>query len=57
MAQNPDGTVVLKEPGEVAQNPAGSGTGIVRPPAAKSSVSAPKVVRTKGRGPVSKNAR
>lgn len=56
MARNADGTVVIRTPGKVATTPSGSGTGQVKPPAAKSSVSAPRVVPTPGRGPVARNA-
>ncbi len=47
-----ENTATLKTTGKVAATPSGSGTGQVKPPAAKSSVAAPKVVPTKGRGPV-----
>ena len=58
MARNADGTVTVKTPGKVAQTPkSGTGTGQVKPPAAKSSVAGPKVVPTKGRTVVPKNAR
>jgi hypothetical protein len=54
MARNADGTVVIRTPGKIAQTPSGSGTGQVKPPAAKSSESGPKVVPTPGRGPVAR---
>lgn len=58
MAVNADGTVTVKTPGKVAQTPSsGSGTGQVKPVAAKSSKAGPKVVPTKGRGAGSKTAR
>lgn len=49
---NADGSVTLKTTGKVAQRGTGSGTGQVRPVAAKSSVRGPKVVATRGRGAV-----
>lgn len=58
MAKNSDGTVTVKTPGKLAQNPkSGTGTGQVKPPAAKSSVSGSKVQGIKGRTVVPKNAR
>lgn len=54
---NTDGTVTMKDPGEVAQNPSsGSGTGQIMPVAAKKSAAGPKVVRTKGRGAAGRSA-
>lgn len=56
MARNADGTVVIKTPGKLATTPSGSGTGQVKPPAAKSSASGSKVIPVAGRGPVARNA-
>lgn len=54
MAQNSDGSVTLKTTGKVATDPSGTGTGQVKPPAAKSSEKSPKVVPVKGRGATSR---
>ena len=56
MALNPDGTATIKTTGKVAATPVGSGTGIVRTTAAKSSVKGPKVVRVRGRGATGRSA-
>lgn len=57
MATNADGTVTTKTTGKVASTPSGSGTGIVRPVAAKSSTRGTMVVKTPGRGAVGRSAR
>lgn len=57
MAKNEDGTVTVKTPGKVASTPSGSGTGQVKPVAAKGHKPGPRVVPQKGRGPVPRSAR
>lgn len=57
MATNSDGTVVVKTPGKLAAVPKTSGdTGITKPTTARSTASGPKIVPTKGRGPVARSA-
>lgn len=55
--KNPDGTVTVKTPGKVASTPSGSGTGQVRPPAAKTSTKTSVVTKQPGRGPAPRSVR
>ncbi len=56
MARNSDGTVTVKTPGKLASTPRGSGTGIVKTTAAKSSTKTTVVRKLPGRGPVGRSA-
>lgn len=56
MPRNSDGTVTVKTPRKVASTPSGSGTGVVKTTAAKSSTKTTVVRKVPGRGPVGRSA-